>query len=143
MRIEILKAGGLMKDDPHALICKSPSRTKVSDAGVCDIHEIDRRARASGLVGHVNSKVPVYADCTKVRTYHEALNVVLKAQDHFASLPSKIRDRFENDPSKLLEFLEDEKNLKEAQDLGLVQQPEVVEVVDKSTGEVKTKEVKS
>ena len=57
------------------------------------------------------------------------MNRVLAAKTEFESLPAQIRARFQNDPAQLIEFLQDENNRPEAEELGLVEKAaaEVVE----------------
>jgi phage internal scaffolding protein len=57
------------------------------------------------------------------------MNRVIAAQDEFEALPAQIRARFDNDPANLIEFLENENNRPEAEELGLVEKAaaEVVE----------------
>ena len=57
------------------------------------------------------------------------MNIIIQAQDQFASLPANIRDRFANSPEKYLAFLADSANKEEAVKLGLVNAPVVVEDV--------------
>ena len=52
--------------------------------------------------------------------YAESQQIVIDANNAFANLPSRLRDRFANDPSKLLDFLSRKENLDEAISLGLV-----------------------
>ena len=52
-------------------------------------------------------------------------NKIVDAQTSFDNMPSHIRNKFENDPQKLIDFLSTEKNLEEAQALGLVNKPEI------------------
>ena len=77
-----------------------------------------------------NTLSPRYGDFTGIGDYHTAMNRVIAVQDEFEALPAPIRARFDNDPSKLIEFLDDEVNRPEAEELGLVEKAtaEVVEV---------------
>lgn len=67
-------------------------------------------------------------------TYHEMLVKVQNAQGAFASLPSRIRKRFANNPENLFSFMQDENNLQEAIDLGLLKKedvsPEKIQQID-------------
>lgn len=62
----------------------------------------------------------VYGDFTSVQDYQESLNRIRDAEGDFAALPSEIRKRFHNSPMELIEFLSDDKNRKEAEELGIV-----------------------
>jgi len=102
---------------------RKPSRTKQSFRAQCDINTIVARARTTGLVEHVNSRPPVYGDVSSIPDYQSALHVVIQAQDAFAALDSRVRERFHNDPALLMDFVRDPKNRDEAVFLGLVPKP--------------------
>lgn len=85
----------------------------------CDINVIVRRFASSGEVPST-SRVPLEGDFSQIRSFDEAMNLVVKAQQSFDALPSKVRERFDNDPSKLISFMADSKNESEAVSLGLV-----------------------
>lgn len=110
----------------HQVFFHNPSRTKQSHKSECDINNILKKYEKDGIITHGNSKKAIYGDFTNEMEYQEAMNSVIHAQDQFDNLPSKIRDRFSNDPSNLLKFLEDPKNLEEAQQIGLIIKPEAL-----------------
>jgi len=56
--------------------------------------------------------------------YQSAANAVIAANQSFAALPAKIRNRFNNDPAALLAFIEDDANAEEAYALGILKRPE-------------------
>lgn len=107
--------------DPQVRVSKSfpnPSRTKQSFKDEVNIHNIlDKYAR--GLLIQGNTP-PRYDDFTNSTDYHSALNLIQEAEDSFASIPSTIRARFHNDPALFFDFYNDEKNLPELQEMGLV-----------------------
>lgn len=88
-----------------------------------DINNIVNRFLETGFVNPllVRDGEPVFGDVSTVIDYKESLDYINEAKTMFEELPAKIRDRFNNDPFKLLEFVADDKNYKEAQDLGLVE----------------------
>lgn len=98
-----------------------PSMTQQQFADECDINHIMKRYEKTGEIVHRNSKQGVYADFSEIKNYHEMMDQVLYAQEAFLTLPAKIRARFRNDPGQLLSFLDDSKNLKEAEELGLLE----------------------
>jgi len=110
------------------LACEEPSLAQQHFKDECDINNILRQFNVTGLLPE-RPLSPRYGDFTGIGDYHTALNRVMAAQDEFDGLPAQIRARFNNDPSQLIEFLEDENNRQEAQDLGLVDKgaAEVVE----------------
>lgn len=96
--------------------------TKQASKEECDINEILRRAGATGFLP-VNAGKPVYMDVVGLPDYHAYKNAIAEAEEKFMALPAKLRERFKNDPGALIDFVSDEKNRKEAEDLGLVPKP--------------------
>lgn len=100
-------------------------RTKQSDLASCDINKIIKSFSMSGQVNHigVNALKGMYADLPDDLDYQTALNLQIKADQAFMTLPSQVRDRFGSDPAKFLAFLADPANREEAQKLGLLKTP--------------------
>lgn len=95
------------------------SRTKQQFVEECDINTIMRRYQSTGILpGMERAAGARYIDCTGA-DYQEAMLLVASAKTAFAEMPAQIRDRFGNDPRRLMEFLEDDRNLEEARELGL------------------------
>ncbi|WNK13452.1 MAG: internal scaffolding protein [Microvirus sp.] len=96
-------------------------RTKQSFVAECDINNILKQFKATGMLTHVSAKAAQgqYIDLPDDSDFQSALHTVKQGADAFASLPSKLRTRFENDPAKFLEFMADPKNQDEAIALGL------------------------
>jgi len=95
-----------------------PSMTKQSESDACDINQIMAKFQVTGLIDHGNRYEGSYEDATSI-TYHEAMNLVIAAQEMFDDLPSATRARFSNDPAAFLDFVQDEKNKPEMIKLGL------------------------
>jgi phage internal scaffolding protein len=110
------------------LACEEPSLAQQHFKDECDINNILRQFNITGLLPE-QPLSPRYGDFSGIGDYHTALNRVIAAQDEFDGLPANIRARFDNDPANLIEFLENEKNRPEAEELGLVNKAaaEVVE----------------
>lgn len=101
------------------------SMTHQEFAAECDINTIVARAGA-GLVQLSRPAGPLFTDISEVpNNYQECLDMLMAAEDQFASLPSAMRERFGNDPGQLLEFLGNESNREEAVKLGLLAAPSV------------------
>jgi len=113
------------------LACEEPSLAQQHFKDECDINNILRQFNVTGLLPE-QPLSPRYGDFTGIGDYHTALNRVIAAQDEFEALPAQIRARFDNDPANLIEFLENEKNRPEAEELGLVEKS-VAEVVETLT----------
>lgn len=110
------------------LACEEPSLAQQHYKDECDINNILRQFNITGLLPE-SPLSPRFGDFTGIGDYHTALNRVMAAQNEFEALPAQIRARFNNDPAQLIEFLDDEKNRPEAEQLGLVENAaaEVVE----------------
>jgi len=110
------------------LACEEPSLAQQHFKEECDINTILQKFNITGLLPQ-STLSPRYGDFSGIGDYHTALNRVIAAQDEFEALPAQIRARFNNDPSELIEFLQDESNRPEAEELGLVEKAaaEVVE----------------
>lgn len=102
-----------------------PSRTKQEFVDQCDINNIIKSFKVSGMLQHVSAKAATgtYQDLPDDIDFQESVNLVLHAQTAFSSLPSKIRNRFDNDPALFLEFMHDPNNSEEIYTLGLATRP--------------------
>lgn len=105
------------------LKCEDVSLAQQNAKDECDINIILQKM-ANGIMPDATARTPQFGDfTTTANDYHNALNMVIAAQESFDSLPANIRARFDNDPEKLLAFVQDEKNLDEAVKLGLATAP--------------------
>jgi len=95
-----------------------PSLTKQSFTKECDINNILKKYQKTGAIDHVNKNEASYGYATS-DDFTASMAIVAKGQSMFEELPSTIRTKFENDPAKFLDFVQDENNLKEMQELGL------------------------
>jgi len=102
------------------LHCEDASLAQQHFKDECDINNILRQFNVNGMLPQ-QTLSPRYGDFSGIGDYHTALNRVIAAQDEFEALPAQIRARFDNDPANLIEFLENEKNRPEAEELGLVE----------------------
>lgn len=110
------------------LACEEPTLAQQHFKEECDINYILQQFNVTGVLPQTPLS-PRYGDFSGISDYHTALNRVIAAQEEFDGLPAQIRARFDNDPAKLIEFLDDEANRLEAEELGLVEKvaAEVVE----------------
>lgn len=83
-----------------------PSQTKQSFKASCDINNIMVKYVKTGVFDHVRQYQGQYYDANPT-DYHEAMNIVVNAQQMFDDLPAKARDYFRNDPANFLQFFED------------------------------------
>jgi phage internal scaffolding protein len=113
---------GLSDEVSHAtgLECLDPTLTQQQFADEADINTIVNNFLRSGELPDEVSK-PRFGDFTgTVDNYHDALNLVIAADEAFSELPAKIRARFDNDAGKYVDFFNDPKNRAEAEELGLI-----------------------
>lgn len=97
-----------------------PSLTRQAFKDECDVNNVVQRWLKTGVVDHVRSSSnQQFLDCTQVNDYHNALNVVINAENAFNELSAHVRERFDNDPAKYLAFMSDAANTEEAIKLGL------------------------
>lgn len=103
-------------------VYKPPSMTKQEFVAECDINNVLKQYKATGIMSHISSKAAqgAYTDLPDPLDYQESLHIVAQAQESFATLPSAVRNRFQNDPEQFLAFLADPKNYDEAKKLGLL-----------------------
>lgn len=102
-------------------VYKPVARTKQSFVAECDINNILKQYRLTGQIRHISSKAAQgsYDDLPAAIDFQDAMNMVIAAEQSFATLPSKVRDRFGNDPSNFLAFMADPSNQDEIIKLGL------------------------
>ncbi len=116
------------------LVCEGTGRTRQSMRDECDINVIMSKYAKTGFIDHLSRHGGDYGFASSV-TYHEALNVVSRADQMFTDLPAKARERFHGDPREFLDFVQDESNLDEMRELGLAH-PKVPDQEAVTTGEV-------
>jgi len=97
---------------------KGNGRTKQAMRDECDINKIMARYIKTGLIDHLGKHGEEYGFASSV-SFHEAMNVVTKAEQMFEDLPADTRKRFEGDPGKFLDFVQDPENQEEMIALGL------------------------
>lgn len=98
-----------------------PSMTKQEFLAECDINGILAEFKITGQIRHIsaNAERGQYLDLSGAPDYQEALNIVARGNEAFASLPSQVRNRFNNDPAEFLAFMENPDNQDEIIRLGL------------------------
>jgi len=106
-------------------------RTKQSFKKECDINVIVKRAAETGVVTHLNKGLAQFGDFVSAPVdFQAAMDVVVRSEQLFMSLPSKVRDEFRNSPKLFLDFAQDPKNFDKMVEMGLakakpVDKPEV------------------
>ncbi len=105
------------------------SRTKQSFGEESEINNIMARYTKTGIIDHLSTFGGDYGFASSI-VFHEAMNVVTKADQMFEALPASVRRRFNGDPGDFLEFVQNPENQEELIELGLAKrikgvQPEV------------------
>jgi len=104
----------------HQLQFEGQGLTHQSFKDECDINTIMGRYLKTGVLPENLSQAQAqYLDVSDI-DYQEAAQLVAGAKSLFQELPSAIRNRFDNDPAKLLAFTSDDKNRREAAEMGLL-----------------------
>lgn len=101
-----------------------PSRTAQEFKEECDINRIMRRYQHTGALTHFAKYAPIYGEISSC-DLQEAENLLIRARQLFADLPSSLRDRFHT-PEAFLDFVQDANNRDEMIALGLTESPEPV-----------------
>lgn len=99
---------------------KDKGLTVQADRDEADINKIIARFEKTGTIMRMNAREPFYGDVSGFDGLADAMIKVQEADKLFMSYPADIRERFGNDKRKMIDFLADENNRKEAEDLGLV-----------------------
>jgi len=94
--------------------------TKQSCKAECDINNILSQYKKTGILNHINSNKPVFADLPDVIDYQQSLHILEHAENAFDALPSKIRDEFNNDPAAFLTAFSDPAKADRLRELGLL-----------------------
>lgn len=97
-----------------------PSKTRQSFLPESDINNIFRKYQASGLAPLGHNGVPTYLDLSSMPSYQDGLNLVIRINEEFASLGSRVREKFGNDPALFLKFMDSNPSREDLEKLGLV-----------------------
>lgn len=112
---------GELVDPKTGEVFTPESRTKQSFVAECDINNILKQYKLSGQIRHMNAKAAqgAYTDLPDPTEFQDSMNLVIAAEQSFATLPAHVRSRFGNDPTSFLAFMADPANQDEAIRLGL------------------------
>lgn len=81
------------------------SKTKQSFKDECDIGNILKQFKRTGVLPHQAAMAPVFMDCAEVGDYQTALDNVRKGEELFYQLDSDVRAEFGNDPAAFLDHV--------------------------------------
>lgn len=112
---------GTLTDPVTGEVTRPPARVKQSFVPECDINNILKQYRVTGQLRHISARAAqgAYQDLPDPMEFQESMNLIIAAEQSFASLPSRVRDRFGNDPGQFLAFMGDPANQDEMIKLGL------------------------
>lgn len=117
------------------------SRTRQEFKQECDINTIMKQHDRVGVVTHVNRSSPQYMDFSEVPDFQSAMQMMAVATERFMHLPATVRKRFGNDAAEFVKFAEQESNLPQLEEWGLVapaepdEAPMRVEVVNSAAAD--------
>lgn len=99
-----------------------PSLTQTEFAEEADINFIMSKYTYDDIASYVASNPPStnYLDLSDPVDFQLNMDSINSANEAFADLPAKVRDRFNNNPLSFLEFVHDENNRDEMFHLGLL-----------------------
>jgi len=103
------------------LICEDKGRTKQSAKKECDINYIVGQFQKHKKMPDMIRAVGEYLNLEATPDYREALDTVIRGQETFDMLPSRLKTRFNQDPAQFLEFVTNPKNIEEMRTLGLAE----------------------
>lgn len=100
-------------------VFSGPSLTRQEFALNGDVNAIVDQFTRTGIPPTFKQGEPIFGDVSRVPSYQEAQNIILKADKAFADLPHKVRKRLKT-PAEMFEFLSNPENEDEARKLGLL-----------------------
>jgi len=109
-----------------------PSLTKQSFTEECNINNIMKKYQKTGAIDHLNKHEASYGYASS-DDFTKSMETVARGTNMFQELPSSIRNKFENDPAKFLEFVQNEENLVEMQELGLATKNPTQIIIEEET----------
>lgn len=116
----MIEAGSLRKTYARVqTVPKGKTKTKQSMATDCDINNIMKKFQKTGTLDHVAKHGGTYEYATAL-TYQEAIHVKRDAEEMFNDLPSSLRTKFKGNPAIFLDFVQNDDNLEEMGELGLL-----------------------
>jgi len=103
------------------LVTSGKTRAQQSFKDECDINNIMRKYRATGLVPQRGPGE--FLDVSAGLDFQAALHLVQEARETFDDLPAHVRKEFDYSPSNMVDFLQNPENREKAIELGLVEAP--------------------
>jgi len=104
------------------------SQTVQAEKDKTDINQLMGKHLQQRMQGNPNGRQPIYGAVPSA-TYHEMMNSIVSMDTQFNRLPANIRKRFMNRPEVMLRFLEDPNNRRECVELGMIDDPQMLEQI--------------
>lgn len=101
---------------------KDEGRTEQSHVPDTDINIIMKRALRGETTPYLRDTPELFGTHNSLDMF-EAHNIIREGETMFADLPSTIRNRFNNNIGEFLDFIQDDENMLEASELGLIPKP--------------------
>lgn len=95
-----------------------PTMTKVALAEQLDVNNIIKKYNKTGILKNAENYEAIFGDFNET-DFQESLNTIIKAEELFINVPSKIRAQFENSPGRFIDFATNPENLQQMRDWGL------------------------
>lgn len=103
-----------------------PTLTEQHHKEACDINNVLKRYRDTGVIEHRNQYEGFYADISGI-DFTESQNKIANAQSMFEELPAHMRRFFNDSPAFFLDYVQNPDNKPALYDLGLAIRPEGVQ----------------
>lgn len=99
------------------------TRTQVHFQDGCNINNILKKYKKTGVIEHVNRARAMYGDFSEYKDVAQNLDKTAKAVQLFESLPAELRNEFKNSIPGFFEFVGDAKNFDRCVELGIFDKP--------------------
>lgn len=100
-----------------------PGKTEQSHKAEVDINAIIKK-HGIDMIAKTSKVIQLKYDDNPDNDFQETMNMLIKANQSFESLPSQIRRRFANDPAQFMDFVHNKDNQEEMYNMGLADRPE-------------------
>lgn len=87
----------------------------------CDINNIILKHARGEAVNIIDPAQMIYGDFTSLEDFHSTMNRLKRTEEAWEQMPANIKKRFNQNPGELIEFLNNDANREEAEQLGLVE----------------------
>lgn len=100
----------------HVKCTKAECKTEQHHAPNCDINKIIAKYQKTGLIDHIATYQPVYADVSGA-DFQQAMNTVIHGEKLFADLPAPVREYYQGDPAVFLDAVQTDEGVQQLSEL--------------------------